>query len=81
MVCDALDGRGSAPAHRRGRPLLTPACADTELLGDVCYMNAGWTKIHALMLDDFPMIDAINDALIGPSGTTKPANPCATNEC
>ena len=67
------------PIVAAGRSL-TPACADTERLDDVCYMNAGWTKFHALMLDDCPMIDAINDGLIGPSGTTRPANPCATNE-
>ena len=38
--------------------LLDPECADTDNLRGFKYMGAGFSKIYALMLDDFPMYDS-----------------------
>ena len=38
--------------------LLAPKQADLRKLGKVNYMNSGFSKIHALLIDDFPMYDS-----------------------
>ena len=38
--------------------LLKPECADTGELRKFEFMNAGYSKIYALMIDDFPMYDS-----------------------
>ena len=37
---------------------LDPVQADLGQLGDVRHLNAGFSKIHALLIDDFPMYDS-----------------------
>ena len=50
--------------HEASR-LLDPPHADTSRLDGVRYMNAGWTKVYALMLDDFPIYDGRVGAAMG----------------
>ena len=38
--------------------LLDPATADLSRLGEVRHLNAGFSKIHALLLDEFPIYDS-----------------------
>ena len=45
--------------------LLDPPHADTSRLDGVRYMNAGWTKVYALMLDGFPIYDGRVGAAMG----------------
>ena len=45
--------------------LLDPCHADTSRLNGVRYMNAGWTKVYALMLDGFPIYDGRVGAAMG----------------
>ena len=45
--------------------LLDPSHADTSRLDGVRYMNAGWTKVYALMLDGFPIYDGRVGAAMG----------------
>lgn len=40
------------------RERLDPARADLGQLGEVRHLNAGFSKIHALLSDDFPMYDS-----------------------
>ncbi len=37
---------------------LDPARADLSQLGEVSYLNSGFSKIHALIIDDYPMYDS-----------------------
>lgn len=37
---------------------LAPARADLSRLGEVRYLNSGFSKIHALLIDDYPMYDS-----------------------
>ena len=37
---------------------LAPARADLDHLGEVSYLNSGFSKIHALLIDDYPMYDS-----------------------
>ena len=50
--------------HEASR-LLDPPHSDTSRLDGVRYMNAGWTKVYALMLDDFPIYDGRVGAAMG----------------
>ncbi len=45
--------------------LLDPSHADTSRLGRVRYMNSGWTKVYALMLEGFPIYDSRVGAAMG----------------
>ena len=49
---------------REAACLLDPSQADTSRLA-ARYMNSGWTKVHALMLDDFPIYDGRVGAAMG----------------
>ena len=44
---------------------LEPTRADTERIDDVHLMNAGFTKIYSLLLDDFPIYDGRVGAALG----------------
>ena len=46
-------GRTALSTFREASLLLDPSHADTSRLDGVRYMNAGWTKVYALMLDGF----------------------------
>ena len=50
-------GGDALPEFLADGRLLDPARADTSKLDGVRRMNSGWTKIQALLLDDFPMYD------------------------
>ena len=59
-----LDGMALSEFRRASR-LLDPSHADTSRLDGVRYMNAGWTKVYALMLDGFPIYDGRVGAAMG----------------
>ncbi len=44
---------------------LKPSSADTLQLGNIRYMNSGWTKVYSLMLDGFPIYDGRVGAAMG----------------
>jgi len=44
---------------------LRPATADLDELADVGLMNAGFTKVYALLIDDFPIYDGRVGAALG----------------
>lgn len=54
-LCDL--GQDALPTFRSAVDRLDPDRADTSMLGEVRYMNSGWTKVYALMLDGFPIYD------------------------
>lgn len=58
-------GEEALPTFRKASRLLDPSHADTSRLGGVRYMNAGWTKVYALMLDGFPIYDGRVGAAMG----------------
>ena len=53
------------PTFRKAALLLDPSHADTSQLGEVHYMNSGWTKVYALMLEGFPIYDGRVGAAMG----------------
>ena len=65
--CEKLVERGAdaLPTFKRAADLLRPDTADTSNLGCIPFMNAGWTKVYALMLDDFPIYDGRVGAALG----------------
>ena len=50
-------GGAALSTFRAASLLLDPSHADTSRLDGVRYMNAGWTKVYALMLDGLPIYD------------------------
>ena len=61
-----LDLGGAAlSTFREASHLLDPSHANTSRLNGVRYMNAGWTKVYALMLDGFPIYDGRVGAAMG----------------
>ena len=44
---------------------LEPAHADTDHIDSVHLMNAGFTKVYSLLLDDFPIYDGRVGAALG----------------
>ena len=61
-----LDLGGAAlSTFREASHLLDPSHANTSRLNSVRYMNAGWTKVYALMLDGFPIYDGRVGAAMG----------------
>ena len=58
-------GPEALPTFHEAARLLDPSDADMSQLGDVRYMNSGWTKVYALMLDDFPIYDGRVGAAMG----------------
>ena len=44
---------------------LEPTTADTDRIDLVEFMNAGWTKVYSLMIDDFPIYDGRVGASLG----------------
>ena len=61
-----LDLGGAAlSTFREASHLLDPSHANTLRLNGVRYMNAGWTKVYALMLDGFPIYDGRVGAAMG----------------
>ena len=48
-------GADALPTFKAAADLLRPDTADTSNLDGVGFMNAGWTKVYALMLDGFPI--------------------------
>ncbi len=58
-------GGDALPEFLADSRLLDPARADTSKLDGVRRMNSGWTKVHALLLDDFPMYDGRIGAALG----------------
>ena len=58
-------GRTALSAFCELSRLLDPPYADTSRLNGVRYMNAGWTKVYALMLDGFPIYDGRVGAAMG----------------
>ena len=58
-------GGTALSAFREASTLLDPSHADTSRLDGVRYMNAGWTKVYALMLDGFPIYDGRVGAAMG----------------
>ena len=58
-------GRTALLAFCEASRLLDPPYADTSRLNGVRYMNAGWTKVYALMLDGFPIYDGRVGAAMG----------------
>ena len=62
-LCELQDG--ALRTFSEAASLLDPARADTARLDDVHYMNSGWTKVYALMLNDFPIYDGRVGAAMG----------------
>ena len=62
-LCDL--GGAALSRFREASRLLDEPDADTSQLDGVHYMNAGWTKVYALMLDGFPIYDGRVGAAIG----------------
>ena len=58
-------GRTALSTFREASLLLDLSHADTSRLDGVRYMNAGWTKVYALMLDGFPIYDGRVGAAMG----------------
>ena len=58
-------GEEALSVFRTASSLLDPSSADTSRLDGVHYMNAGWTKVYALMLDGFPIYDGRVGAAMG----------------
>ena len=58
-------GRDALPTFRETARLLDPSHADTSQLDRVRYMNSGWTKVYALMLEGFPIYDGRVGAAMG----------------
>ena len=58
-------GGAALPEFLADRRLLDPSRADTSKLDGVRRMNSGWTKVHALLLDNFPMYDGRVGAALG----------------
>ena len=58
-------GQDALRTFREAACLLDPSQADTSRLAEVRYMNSGWTKVYALMLDDFPIYDGRVGAAMG----------------
>ncbi len=58
-------GQDALPIFREAACLLDPAQADTSQLGRVRYMNSGWTKVYAMMLEGFPIYDGRVGAAMG----------------
>ena len=58
-------GGAALSTFREASRLLDPSHADTARLDGVRYMNAGWTKVYALMLDGFPIYDGRVGAAMG----------------
>ena len=58
-------GGTALSVFRKASALLDPSHADTSRLDGVRYMNAGWTKVYALMLDGFPIYDGRVGAAMG----------------
>ena len=58
-------GHAALSTFRETSRLLDPARADTSRLDGVLYMNAGWTKVYALMVDDLPIYDGRVGAAMG----------------
>ena len=51
-------GKGALQKLKTNAILLDPKQADTEKLNRVTYMGTGYSKVYALMIDDFPMYDS-----------------------
>ena len=51
-------GAAALPTIRAAQAQLDPGRADTERFDAVSDMNAGFSKIYALLLDDFPIYDS-----------------------
>ena len=62
-LCELQDG--ALRTFSEAASLLDPARANTARLDDVHYMNSGWTKVYALMLNDFPIYDGRVGAAMG----------------
>ena len=58
-------GRTALSTFLEASRLLDPSRADTSRLDGVRYMNVGWTKVYALMLDGFPIYDGRVGAAMG----------------
>ena len=58
-------GEKALPIFHRASHLLDPSHADTSCLSGVRYMNSGWTKVYALMLDGLPIYDGRVGAAMG----------------
>ena len=58
-------GEEALPIFHKASHLLEPSHADTSRLSGVRYMNSGWTKVYALMLDGLPMYDGRVGAAMG----------------
>ena len=58
-------GGAALSTFREASRLLDPSHADTSRLDGARYMNAGWTKLYALMLDGFPIYDGRVGAAMG----------------
>ncbi len=58
-------GAEALPTFLAASRLLDPSHADTTLLQDVRFMNSGWTKVYALMLDGLPIYDGRVGAAMG----------------
>lgn len=58
-------GEDALPIFRKASRLLDPSHADTSCLSGVRYMNSGWTKVYALMLDGLPIYDGRVGAAMG----------------
>ena len=58
-------GDKALPIFHEASQLLDPSRADTSCLSGVCYMNSGWAKVYALMLDGLPIYDGRVGAAMG----------------
>ena len=58
-------GDAALGTFREASRLLDPSRADTSRLDGIRYMNAGWTKVYALMVDGFPIYDGRVGAAMG----------------
>ena len=58
-------GAKALPTFRDASHLLDPSSARTSRLEGVHYMNSGWTKVYALMLNDLPIYDGRVGAAMG----------------
>jgi len=58
-------GEGALRKFSAAATQLEVSTADTDRIELVEYMNAGWTKVYSLMLDDFPIYDGRVGAALG----------------
>lgn len=70
-------GAQALPVFRENACLLAPTRADTSKFNRISHLNSAWTKVYALLLNDFPIYDGRVGAAMGYLVCLIPAFACA----